>query len=879
LKDEPNKPSQRKNLTLKCCLELWHALPPDNLEIGTAKSHRTARIGKRPTISTTTTTKVLGIYNATGMNKKDFSERDICTKFITPALAQAGWKHRQFREEVKLTAGRVIVRGRLASRQQNPEVKGGPRRADYVLYAKGSIPLAVIEAKRATFEVGQGMQQALAYAEMLDAPVAISSNGDSFLLHDRTGITQPIERELALEAFPSYDELWAIYQQWKGVASKPQQKLVTQHYHTDGSGKEPRYYQRVAINRTLEAIARGQQRILLVMATGTGKTYTAFQIIWRLWKAKQKKRILLLADRNILIDQTIKQDFAPFGEIMHKISNRTVKRNYEVYLCLYQAVTGTEEWKQIYRQFPADFFDLVVIDECHRGSAADDSAWREVLEYFADATHIGMTATPKEKKPEKGETQIADPEFNLKYFGNPIYTYSLKQGIEDGFLAPYKVIRVVTDVDALGYTPAQGKIDKDGQLVEQRPYSTPDFDRSLILTQRTELVAKRIWEYLQATDPMAKTIVFCDDQNHAERMRQALVRLIPEAASNRRYVVRITGDDQEGKAQLSYFIDNDEPYPVIATTSKLLSTGVDAKTCKLIVLDQTINSMTQFKQIVGRGTRIREDYHKLYFTIMDFKGATRLFQDPEFDGEPVTVYEPRPEESIVPPEDVTVPGDPSVKDDQSAYEESTEQGNDDDKTASGRTRYVIDDVEVRTAIERSQYLDANGKLVTEDYRVLLKDDIKKTLLSEFASLDDFLRRWTEAERKQTLIDELQERGIPLEVLREAVPEGNAIDAFDLVAHIAFDQPPLSRKERANNVRKRNYFGKYGDQARAVLEALLDKYADHGITDLEDPQVLELPPFTNMGSKTQIRRRIFGGNERYSQALTELEQAIYEQSSA
>ncbi len=819
------------------------------------------------------------------MNKKDFSERDICTKFITPALVAVGWTHNQFREEVKLTDGRVIVRGKLAYRLQNPTAKGGPKRADYVLYAKGNIPIAVIEAKRNIYDVGYGMQQALDYAEMLDVPIAISSNGDDFLLHDRSGITQPTERELSLEKYPAYDDLWAIYRQWKGIESTTQQKLIAQPYHTDGSGKEPRYYQRVAINRTIEAIAKGQQRILLVMATGTGKTYTAFQIIWRLWKAKKKKRMLFLADRNILIDQTIQQDFAPFGEVMHKISNRTVKKNYEIYLCLYQAVTGTEEWKQIYRQFPEDFFDLIVIDECHRGSANDDSAWREVLDYFKDATHLGMTATPKEKKPANGETQIKNPEYNLKYFGNPIYTYSLKQGIEDGFLAPYKVIRVVTDADALGYTPEKGKTDKDGLLVEQRQYNTKDFDRNLILTKRTELVAQRVWEYLEATDPMSKTIVFCDDQPHAERMRQELVKLIPEAASNRRYVVRITGDDKEGKAQLSYFIDNDEPYPVIATTSKLLSTGVDAKTCKLIVLDQTINSMTQFKQIVGRGTRIREDYNKLYFTIMDFKGATCLFQDPDFDGEPVTVHEPKPDDPIVPPDDEALSEATSVKEEPITYGSVSDQRDGTDENGStgdptgGRTRYTIDDVDVKTAIERSQYLDENGKLITEEYRVLLKDEIKRTLLREFTSLDDFLRRWTEAERKQAVIDELKEQGIPLEVLREAVPQGKEIDAFDLIAHIAFDQPPLSRKERANNVKKRNYFGKYGDEARAVLEALLEKYADHGIIDIEDPKILELPPFSELGTKTQIRRGIFGSNQKYSQALTELEQAIYEQLTA
>jgi len=745
--------------------------------------------------------------------------------------------------------------------------------------------LLVVEVKRAIFPIGQGIQQALDYAEMLDAPFAASCNGKGFLLHDRTGMGLPTERELGMDEFPGFEDLWFVYQQWKGIDSQPQRELLAQPYHTDGSGKEPRYYQQVAINRTIEAVARGRQRILLVMATGTGKTYTAFQIIWRLWKAKKKKHILFLADRNILIDQTIQQDFAPFGEVMHKIGNRTVERRYEVYLSLYQAVTGREEWKQIYRQFPPDFFDLVVIDECHRGSAAEDSAWREVLDYFHQATHLGLTATPKEKHPTKGESLVEDPEYNLKYFGNPIYTYSLRQGIEDGFLAPYKVIRVVTDVDALGYTPEIGKVDRDGQLVEQRQYNTKDFDRTLVLTQRTELVARRVWEYLKATDPMAKTIVFCDDQPHAERMRQALVNLIPEAAANRRYVVRITGDDKEGQAQLGYFIDNDEPYPVIATTSRLLSTGVDAKTCKLIVLDQTINSMTQFKQILGRGTRIREDYNKLYFTIMDFKNATRLFQDPEFDGEPVAVYEPCPDEPVIPPEDLTITdnagdaGDPSGLDTEAEPSQLTDSdfASTRIREATGQQRYTIDDVRVRTAVERSQYLDANGRLVTEDYRVLLRNEIRKTLRREFASLADFLRRWTGAERKQAVLDELAEQGVPIEVLREAVPNGEGLDAFDLVAHIAFDQPTLSRRERAENVRKRNYFGKYGADARAVLHALLDKYADHGIADIEDPKVLELPPFDRVGSKTRIRRGIFGGADKFSEALTELERQLYRDS--
>jgi type I restriction enzyme R subunit len=803
------------------------------------------------------------------MDKSQLSERDICTKFITPAILQAGWQQHQFREEVNLTDGRVMVRGKLAARIKNPEATGGPKRADFVLYARPNLPIAVVEAKQAKFPLGHGMQQALTYAEMLDAPFAISSNGDGFLLHDRTGLTQPVERALQSGEFPTLADLWPLYQQWKGLAAPEAVKLIEQPFHTDGSGREARYYQRVAINRAIEAIAKGQQRVLLVMATGTGKTYTAFQIIWRLWKAKAKKRILFLADRNILVDQTMQQDFAPFGEVMHKVGNREIKKNYEIYLALYQAVTGKEAWRQIYRQFPADFFDLIVIDECHRGSAADDSAWREVLDYFSAATHLGLTATPKESK------EVS----NINYFGEPVYTYSLKQGIEDGFLAPYKVIRIATDVDAVGYTPEKGKLDKLGQTVEQRQYNTKDFDRNLVLEKRTKLVASKVWEYLKAVDPMAKTIVFCDDQDHAERMRQELVKLIPAAAGNRRYVMRITGDDTEGKAQLSYFIDNDEPYPVIATTSKLLTTGVDAKTCKLIVLDQNINSMTEFKQIIGRGTRIREDYQKLYFTIMDFKGATRLFADPDFDGEPVVIYEPKPDEPVVPPDitdllGVSQPDPPPYGPDPTDWDETDPDGGAGGGVGKGRAKYVIDDVNVRVAVERSQYLDADGKLITEDYRVLLKDDIRKSLQEKFGTLTEFLRRWNSASRKQAVLEELAEQGVPLDILQQAVANGGELDVFDLVAHVAFDQKPLTRRERANQVKKRNVFGKYGEQARAVLEALLDKFAEHGVQDIEDAKVLELPPFDQFGSKTQIRRGIFGGVEQYTQAVHELEQALY-----
>lgn len=796
------------------------------------------------------------------MDKKELSERDICSKFITPAILKADWTQSQFREEVKLTDGRVAVRGNVAARVKNPEAKGGPKRADYILYARPNLAIAVVEAKQNKFSIGHGMQQALSYAEMLDIPFALSSNGDGFLFHDRTGLTQPAERELSMGEFPQLEYMWQLYKQWKGIDKPESLKLVEQPYHVDGSGKEPRYYQRVAINLAIEAIAKGQDRILLVMATGTGKTYTAFQIIWRLWKAKKKKRILFLADRNILVDQTMQQDFAPFGEVMHKITNREIKKNYEIYLALYQAVTGKEEWKQIYRQFPADFFDLVVIDECHRGSADEDSAWHEVFQYFDKATHLGLTATPKETE------DIS----NITYFGEPIYTYSLRQGIEDGFLAPYKVIRIVTDADALGYTPEKGKIDKHGQVVEQRQYNTKDFDRNMVLEKRTTFVAGKIWEYLKAIGPMSKTIVFCDDQDHAERMRQELVKIIPAAANNRRYVMRITSDDNEGKAQLSYFIDNDEPYPVIATTSKLLTTGVDAKTCKLIVLDQNINSPTEFKQIIGRGTRIREDYQKLYFTIMDFKGATRLFADLKFDGDPVVIYEPKPGDPVVPPDDEPGPGVISEPEPPPFGPEPP--GGGDGGEGGTRTKYYLDDVAIKQAIERTQHLDADGNLVTEDYRVFLKGEIRKTLQAQFGSMRDFLRKWSEAERKQAVIEELSELGISLDVLQQAVPNSAELDVFDLIAHIAFDQKPLTRRERANNVKKRDYFGKYGEQAQAVLEALLEKYADHGIADIEDAKVLELPPFDKFGTKTQIRRGIFGGVDQYSHAIIELEHELY-----
>ncbi len=779
------------------------------------------------------------------------SERDVCSKFITPALVSAGWDlQTQIREEVSFTKGRIIVRGKLYSR-------GKGKRADYVLYTKPNQPIALIEAKDQTHSLGAGMQQGLDYAETLDIPFVFSSNGDGFLFHDRTGNAAATETELKLSEFPSPAELWQRYCAWKGLAGEAVATVETPYYD-DGSGRIPRYYQVTAVNRTVEAVARGQDRILLVMATGTGKTYTAFQIIWRLWKSKQKKRILFLADRNILVDQTRTNDFKPFGAAMTKIEKRQANKAYEIYLSLYQAVTGNEEEKNIYKQFSPDFFDLIIIDECHRGSAAEDSAWREILDYFSGATQIGLTATPKETK------EVS----NIHYFGDPVYTYSLKQGIDDGFLAPYKVVRIDIDKDLQGWRPAKGQVDKHGNLIEDRIYNQKDFDRTLVLEKRTELVAKRITEFLQATDPYAKTIVFCEDIDHAERMRQALVNLNPERVKeNRKYVMRITGDEQEGKAELDNFIDPESRYPVIATTSKLMTTGVDAQTCKLVVLDQRIQSMTEFKQIIGRGTRINEDYGKFWFTIMDFKKATELFADPAFDGDPVQVFEPGPDEPPVPPEepvDKPIPGE--------GDEPPVEPPLPPDEPGEKRIKYVLgSEVSVYVVAERVQYYGPDGKLITES----LKDYTRKAVRKEFASLDDFLRRWTDTEKKQALIEELEAQGVLLEALAEEVgkKQGKTFDPFDLICHVAFDRPALTRKERAEQVRKKDVFAKYGEQARAVLNGLLDKYADAGIESIEDIKILTLDPFSKLGTAPELVGA-FGGKPKYLQAVQELESLLY-----
>jgi len=767
------------------------------------------------------------------LSKKDLSERDICTKYITPALVSSGWDlHQQIREEVTFTDGRIRVRGDRVRRDKG-------KRADYVLYYKPNIPIAVIEAKDNNHTVGDGMQQAIDYGTSLDVPFVYSSNGDAFLEHDFLRTSGQVEREIPLQAFPSPTDLWNRYCGIRGI-DEQQESIITQEDHTEAGGKELRYYQRAAVNRTVEAIARGQDRILLVMATGTGKTYAAFQIIWRLWKAGTKKRILFLADRNILVNQTRINDFRPFGDRMTKITNRTVDKSYEVYLALYQAVSGTEEEKNIYNEFSPDFFDLVVVDECHRGSADEDSAWREILEYFSSATQIGMTATPRETK------YIS----NIDYFGDPIYTYSLRQGIDDGFLAPYKVIRIDIDKDLEGWRPTAGKRDKHGYLIEDRIYNQQDMDRTLVLEPRTQVVADRVSRFLKATDRYAKTIVFCEDIDHAERMRRAMVNENADlVGEDTRYVMRITGDETIGKAELDNFIDPESRYPVIATTSKLLSTGVDAQTCKVIVLDQTIKSLSAFKQIIGRGTRIREDYGKYYFTILDFKKATELFADPDFDGDPVQIYDPEPDDPPTPPID---PGDDFP---------------DDDEPKRRPAKYVVDDVEVSVVAERVQYYGRDGRLITEEIR----DYSRKSILRGYETLDEFLLVWTGAERKRAIIEELVAQGVLIDELADEV--GRDYDPFDLVCHIAYDRPPLTRRERADNVRKRDVFTKYGEQARAVLDALLDKYADIGIEEVEDPRILNVQPINQLGTPLEIID-LFGGREQYMEAIRELEAAIY-----
>jgi type I restriction enzyme R subunit len=774
------------------------------------------------------------------MSKKSLTETEICDRYITPAIVQAGWnQHTQVRREYSFTAGQVLVRGKVA-------VRGKQKRADYLLQHRPNFPLAVVEAKDNKHPVGGGMQQALGYAEALDVPFVFTSNGDGFMFHDRTGMSDPVERFVSLDDFPGPEALWSRYRAWKGLSDEVE-RVVRQPYHDDGGGKVPRYYQRNAVQRTIEAIARGQRRVLLVMATGTGKTYTAFQTIWRLWKGGAVRRVLFLADRNVLVDQTFDGDFKPFTGVMTKVRNRTIDKSYEVYLALYQAVSGADDDKNVYKEFSRDFFDLIVIDECHRGSAREESAWREILDWFEPAIHLGLTATPKE---------TADVS-NIDYFGKPVYTYTLKNGIADGFLAPYKVVRLDLDRDLQGWRPPAGMTDDLGQEIEDRVYNQRDMDRVLVLNERTRLVAARVCDYLEGVDRFGKTIVFCENIDHASRMRSALInevsRRYPDERSRlTRFVVQITGDNEEGKRALFDFMHPERRYPVIATTSKLLTTGVDAKTCKLIVLDQRIQSMIEFKQIVGRGTRIHEEMGKLWFTIMDFKKATELFADPDFDGEPVMIYEPQPEQPVVPPE----PEDGDGKEQTVLPEPERE----------GATKYVVSGVDVMVVAERVQYYGADGRLITES----LRDYTRTTVHEHYQSLDAFLRRWSAADRKQTVIDELAAQGVLIDALRDQV--GKELDAFDLVCHVAFDRPPLTRRERAEGVRKRDVYGRFEGKARAVLDALLDKYADDGVLP-EKTAVLRLQPFDQLGTVLELVN-LFGGKKAYQKTVRELEDALY-----
>lgn len=783
------------------------------------------------------------------MNKKDLSEADISEKFITPAVLKAGWDEQtQIGRQVFFTDGRIFVKGKLTAR-------GKRKFADYILYYKRNFPIAIIEAKDNNHTIKAGIQQALGYANTLDIPFVFSSNGDGFYFHDKTADGQ-LETEISLDEFPSPETLWAKYKKHKGIEEQEVANVVSADYFSDGTNRSPRYYQQIAINRTVEAVAKKQDRILLVMATGTGKTYTAFQIIYRLWKSGAKKRILFLADRTALIDQTARGDFRHFKDAMTVIKHKQIDTAYNVYLALYQGLSDSKS-DDAYKQFSPDFFDLIVVDECHRGSAKEDSKWREILEYFRNATHIGLTATPKE----------TDETSNIEYFGEPVYTYSLRQGIDDGFLAPYKVVKVTLDIDAEGWRPTKDFLDKNGNPVEDRIYNRTDFDKNIVIDERRKLVAQKITEFLKANDRFAKTIVFCIDIEHAEGMRSALANANADLVKqNNKYVMQITGDNEEGKRELDSFINPREPYPVIATTSKLMTTGVDAQTCKLIVLDSNIGSMTEFKQIIGRGTRINEEYGKTYFTIMDFRSVTNLFADPAFDGDPVLIKDISEDDDITDIDD-TETSEPIIDDGEIVEFPPTVTGGGEIVEDKKREKIRVNGVDVQIVNERVQYLDANGNIITEN----LTDYTKKNVLQQFSTLNDFLNTWNNAEKKRAIMEELEAQGIFFEALKEEI--GKDFDPFDLICHVAFDAKPLTRKERANNVKKRNYFVKYGEQAQAVLKSLLDKYADSDIFSIESLDVLTQKPINQHGRPLEILQ-IFGGKENYLKAIKELENELY-----
>lgn len=760
-------------------------------------------------------------------NKKELSEEDIKQRYITPAIKNAGWKDNMFRMEYVLTDGRVIFDGAVHDRQAK-------KRADYVLFERANYPIAIIEAKDNNKPLGGGMQQAVEYAKMLDVKFAYSSNGDGFLEHDFITGT---ERQLPLDGFPSYEDLKQRLS--KTISHTPEsRKLIETPYYFDSYSYEPRYYQQIAINHTIEAIAQGKQRVLIVMATGTGKTYTAFQIIHRLHKSGTKRKILYLTDRNILIDQTMKQDFEPFKKkkIMTKVKDCEIDSAYEVYMALYHQLVGKEGEEDPFRQVKPTFFDLIIVDECHRGSAKDESAWRKVLEYFSSATQIGMTATPKA---EEGAN-------NLDYFGEPIYTYSLLQGIKDGFLAPYRVTCSFIDIDLQGFIPEEDEKDIYGKVVEQRLYQQKDFGRNIAILTRREIVARRITKMLYDIGRMTKTIVFCPDTEEAEAMRSLLTTLNTDmCARDDRYVMRITGDDNVGKKQLDNFIDVDQPYPTVVMTSELLATGVDCKTCGLIVIDKEIDSMTEFKQIIGRGTRLRTDKGKWHLEILDFRNATKKFKDPDFDGDPLPKIErPHREYAILP------------------------EGNRGGSTL--HEKYTVYGQEVFINTEIVSVLDEDGKSMhTESVRSYTKKQICKL----YATLDDFVKNWTAAERKSAIVDELKELNVLVDAVRAKNPALADADIFDIICHVAYDQPALTRRERANNVKKRNYFAKYEGKARQVLEALLDKYADYGILNLESVDILDHAPFDAIGKPTRIMK-LFGGIDNFNKALKELEDEIY-----
>ena len=773
------------------------------------------------------------------LTKQQMTEEDIKLNFIAPALLNIGWQNKITMETaVKLTDGKVNLKGNLTFREP-------AKKADYLLYISANNPIAVVEAKDNNHSISYGLQQAMTYAQMLDLPFAFSSNGDGFAEHDFLTGT---EREFGLDEFPTEAELLARLNQEASI-TPAQEAIRSQPYYSSQNTYPPRYYQRIAINRTLDAIARGQQRLLLVMATGTGKTYTAFQIVYRLLQSGMKQKILYLADRNILVDQSIQQDFAPLDKVIHKINvakdDKSTITSHQVYFSLYQQLIGDDDQEHFSELFAPDFFDLIIVDECHRGSAKDDSRWRRILEYFDSATQIGMTATPKETK------YIS----NITYFGDPIYTYSLKEGIEDGFLAPFKVINIQTSISD-GWRPYKGQLDYYGNPIPDRIYNNSDYDTNIILADRIQQVAKEITAYLKATDRMAKTIVFCATEDAAERMRQALVKLNSDMVKkNADYVVRITGGDEYGKSKLKYFISVGEKYPVIATTSKLLSTGADCKMTKLIVLDEMIGSMTEFKQIIGRGTRLREKEGKLSFVVMDFRNVTRLFADPDWDG-PIEIdpnYPPQPkggEGGDTPPAPPLPPSGPKSP-----------------------TPYVDrDGCRVEVTHKLVSVYDANGKLLRQES---ITDYTKSNILGRYASLENFIRQWSAEDKKAAIRDLLLQQGIDLELMK-ADQNMSDVDDFDFICHVAFDKKPLTRLERANNVKKRDFLSKYSGVAREVLEALLDKYMNTGIYEIEKTEILQLDPFLKYGKPAKIAS-FFGGKSGYLKAVKELEKEIYEAS--